>query len=38
MATAIDLGNKAAGLKLGKMMINDALDYIPTAYKKIKIK
>ena len=38
MATAIDLGKKAAGSKLGKMMINDALDYIPAAYKKNKSK
>ena len=35
---AIDLGRKAVGSKLGKMMINDAIDYIPTAYKKIKNK
>ena len=34
LSTAIDLGIKAAGSKLGKMMINDAIDYIPTAYKK----
>ena len=34
IATVIDLGKKAAGSKLGKMMINDAIDYIPTAYKK----
>ena len=32
---AIDLGKRAVGLKLGKMMINDTIDYIPTAYKKI---
>ena len=38
MATAIDLGKKSAGSKLGKMMINDALDYIPAAYKKNKSK
>ena len=39
IATAIDLGKRAAGSKLGKMMINDAIDYIPTAYKKkLKIK
>ena len=35
IATAIDLGKRAAGSKLDKMMIND---YIPTAYKKIKNK
>ena len=29
LSTAIDLGRKAAGSKLGKMMINDAIDYIP---------
>ena len=34
----IDLGRKAAGFKLSKMMINDAIDYIPMAYKKIKNK
>ena len=34
IATVIDLGKRAAGSKLGKMMINDAIDYIPTAYKK----
>ena len=33
---AIDLGRRVAGSKLGKMMINEAIDYIPTAYKKIK--
>ena len=38
MATAIDLGKRAPGSKLGKMMINDAIEYIPTAYKKIKNK
>ena len=36
LSTAIYLGRKAAGSKLGKMMINVAIDYIPTAYKKIK--
>ena len=35
---AIDLGRKTAGSKLGKMIINDAIDCIPTAYKKIKNK
>ena len=38
LSTAIDLGRKAAGPKLGKMMINDALDYIPMTYKKIRNK
>ena len=38
IATAIDLAKRAAGSKLGKMMINDATDYIPIAYKKIKNK
>ena len=38
LSTAIDLGRKATGSKLGKMMINDAIDYIPTAYKRIKNK
>ena len=33
LSTTIDLGRKAAGSKLGKMMIND---YIPIAYKKKK--
>ena len=35
LSSAIGLGRKAAGSKLGKMMIND---YIPMAYKKIKYK
>ena len=38
LSTAIDLGRKTAGSKLGKMIINDAIDYIPTAYKKRKNK
>ena len=38
LSTAIDLGRKAAGSRLGKMMINDVIDYIPTAYNKIKNK
>ena len=38
LSTIIDLSRKAAGSKLGKMIINDAIDYIPTAYKKIKNK
>ena len=38
LSTAIDLGRKAAGSKLGKVMINDAIHYLPTACKKIKNK
>ena len=38
LSTAIDLDKKATESKLGKMMINDAKDYIPTACKKIKNK
>ena len=38
LSMAIDLGRKAMGSKLSKMMINDAIDYTPTAYKKIKNK
>ena len=38
LSMAIDLDRKAAGSKLGKMMINDVIDYIPTTYKKIKNK
>ena len=34
-STAIDSGRRAAGSRIGKMMINDAIDYIPMAYKKI---
>ena len=34
LSTAIELGRKDAGSKLGKMMINDAIDHIQTAYKK----
>ena len=33
IATAIDLVKRAAGSKLGKMVINDAIDYIRTACK-----
>ena len=29
----VDPGKREASSKLGKMMINDAIDYIPTAYK-----
>ena len=36
LSMTIDLGRKAAGFKLSKMMINDAIDYIPMAYKKNK--
>ena len=36
IATAIDIGKRAAGSKLAKMIIIYAIDYIPTAYKKIK--
>ena len=32
------LGRRAAGSRLGKMMINDAVGYIPTTCKKIKNK
>ena len=35
---AIVLGRKATSSKLGKIMINDAIDYVPTAYKKIENK
>ena len=38
VGTARELGKRASGSKLGKMMINDAIDSIPTAYKKIKSK
>ena len=34
----INLGRKAASSRLGKMMINDAIDYIPTAHKNVKTK
>ena len=34
LSTAIDLSRKVAGSKIGKMIVNDAVDYIPTAYKK----
>ena len=34
LSTVIDLGRKAASSKLGKWMINNAIDYIPTTYKK----
>ena len=38
LSTAIGLGRKAPGSKLGKMMTNDAIDYIQTAHKNIKSK
>ena len=38
LSTAIDLGRRAAAFKLGKMMINDAVDYFPIAYKIMKNK
>ena len=38
LSTAIDLDRKAAGSKFRKMLINDAIDYIPTAYKENKNK
>lgn len=38
IATAFDLGKKSVGSSIGKMLINDAIDYIPTAYKNIKNK
>ena len=38
LSTTIDLGRKAAWSKLGKIIINDAIDYIPTTYKKLKNK
>ena len=36
LSTTIDLGRRSASSRLGKMMIHDAIDYIPTAYKKKK--
>ena len=38
LATAIDSGRRATGSNLGKTIIRDAIDYLPTAYKKIKKK
>ena len=32
------LGRRAAGSNLEKAIINDVIDYLPTAYKKTKIK
>ena len=37
LSTAIDIVRKAAGSRLSKM-INNAIEYIPTVYKKIKNK
>lgn len=38
ISSALDLGSRAATSRLGKIMINDAIDYISTAYKNIKNK
>ena len=38
LSMAIDLGRRAIASRLSKMMVNDAIDYILTAYKKIKNK
>ena len=38
LSATIDLGRRAAGSSLGKTTINDAIDYLPTAYEKIKNK
>ena len=38
LSTAMDLGRRASSSRQDKMMINDAKDYIPTFYKKIKNK
>ena len=35
---ARDLGRRGAGSSLGKTIINDAIDYLPTAYEKNKNK
>ena len=35
---AIDSVRRETGSKLGKMIINDAIDYIPTDYRNIKNK
>ena len=34
LSTSIDLGRRAVGSILGKIMINDAINYVPTVYKK----
>ena len=38
LATNIDLGKRVTDSHLGKTIISDAVDYPPTAYKKIKNK
>ena len=38
LAMARDLGRRGAGSSLGKTIINDAIDYLPTAYEKNKNK
>ena len=38
LSTAIDLGRRASSSRQDKIMINDAIDYIPTFYEKIKNK
>ena len=38
LLTAIDLGKKAAGSSVGQTTIKDAINALPTAYKKIKSK
>ena len=38
LSTYIYLGRRAAGSNLDKAIINDVIDYLPTAYKKTKIK
>ena len=38
LSTAIDLRKKAAGSSVGQIIIKDAINGLPTAYKKIKSK
>ena len=38
IATAIGLRKKSAKSNLGKMIIKDAINYVPTGYKKLKNK
>ena len=38
LSRAIDLGKKAASSSVGQMIIKDAINAFPTAYKKIKSK
>ena len=38
LSTAIDLRKKGASSSVGQMIINDAINALPTAYKKIKSK